>query len=80
MKILKWALIGWSICATLVIALALVASRSAPRSVSHVFCAYNRVFVEFEEDGKQWGTMFLDYSGRPIPCHTEDDVKIENTI
>lgn len=44
-----------------------------------LFCAYNRVFVEFEEDGHKWGTLMLDTIGRPIPCD-EDVLPIEKTI
>ena len=80
MKILKWAFIVWSTCATLIIVLGIAHSKSANVTATHVFCAYNRLFVEFEENGKSWGTIMLDYGGRPIPCKDTDDVKIENTI
>ena len=32
------------------------------------FCAYGKVFVEFEEGNKRWGTILLNDNGRPIPC------------
>ena len=32
------------------------------------FCASGRVFVEFEERGHTWGTMWLDDVGAPISC------------
>lgn len=44
---------------------------------TRLFCAYNRVFVEFEESGNIWGTMMLDRHGRPIPCK-DDDAVIES--
>ena len=78
MKWLKWASIIWSVCASLLVILAFFSLKST-KTETHLFCAYNRVFVEFEENGKLWGTMMLDYSGRPIPCD-EEEVKIENTI
>ena len=35
---------------------------------SSVFCAYGKVFVEFDEGNKRWGTMLLNDNGKPIPC------------
>ena len=54
-------------------------------SVTHTrtFCAYNRVFVEFEEGSKVWGTLMLDSRGKPIPCSETDDNELiiqSNTI
>ena len=79
MKFLKWAGIVWSVLATLIVILAVLVLKTPSKTEAHIFCAYNRVFVEFDEDGKRWGTTMLDYNGRPIPCE-EHDVKIENTI
>ena len=76
---MKWALIVWSVCASLLVLLALFGLRTN-RTDTHVFCAYGRVFVEFEEDGKRWGTIMLDYDGRPIPCREEGELQVENTI
>lgn len=42
---------------------------------TRLFCAYERVFVEFEEDGHTWGTMFLDHNGKPIPCTDSPNVE-----
>jgi hypothetical protein len=58
----------------------MAALKGKPVTETHAFCAYNRVFVEFEEDGKRWGTIMLDMNGRPMPCHEENDIKVENTI
>jgi hypothetical protein len=41
-----------------------------PRAESKVFCAYNRVFVEFEDGRHKWGTLLLDEDGKPIGCNT----------
>ena len=41
---------------------------------STVFCAYGRVFVEFDHDGYLWGTTLLDREGKPIPC--QDEIKM----
>ena len=77
MKWFKWAFIVWSVCATLIVLLAI---GSSSRTETHGFCAYGRLFVEFEENGKRWGTIMLDYDGRPIPCREDSDIKVENTI
>jgi hypothetical protein len=42
------------------------------------FCAYKTVYVEFEHDGKIWGTTFLNSNGKPATCD-EDDVTPEPT-
>lgn len=40
------------------------------------FCAYGKVFVEFEENRQKWGTLMLDWQGRPIMCNPDTpDVK-----
>jgi hypothetical protein len=43
---------------------------------ARTFCAYNRLFVEFEEGNKIWGTTMLDTRGRPIPCSESDTHEI----
>jgi hypothetical protein len=65
---------------TLLVILAVLHRPKNNRVETHLFCAYNRVFVEFQEDGGRWGTLMLDSIGRPIPCFENDEVKIENTI
>jgi hypothetical protein len=32
------------------------------------FCAYGQIYVEFERNGKIWGTTYLDRNGKPIEC------------
>jgi hypothetical protein len=41
-----------------------------PRTSTNVkiFCAYDRVFIEFHESGNIWGTMWLDDNGAPVSC------------
>jgi hypothetical protein len=41
---------------------------------SKLFCAYNRVFVEFEDGKYKWGALLLDEDGKPISCNA-----IQNT-
>lgn len=35
---------------------------------SRVFCAYGKIFVEFEDGKSKWGTIMLDDDGRPLDC------------
>lgn len=79
MKIVKWAFVVWVISVTLVIGLASVGNHG---TYVNTFCAYSRVFVEFEENGKRWGTIMLDYEGKPIPCveGKEDQFVVPNHI
>ena len=78
MKVLKWAVLVWATCSSLVVLFAFFSTKSN-RTETHIFCAYNRLFVEFDENGRLWGTIMIDYDGKPIPCK-EEDVKLENTI
>ena len=39
------------------------------------FCAYGKIYVEFEHDSKIWGTTFLDNHGQPISCNENDEIK-----
>jgi len=45
---------------------------------THRFCAYGKVYVEFEHNGHTWGTTYLDDNGKPVGC-TDDDVQERNT-
>lgn len=74
MKILKWAFIIWSVTITVLVLISIGAPKE--QSVTNAFCAYNRIFVEFDENGKRWGTILLDYQGRPIPCISDSDGKV----
>ena len=40
---------------------------------TRMFCAYDRVFVEFIEGNSVWGTMWLDNRGNPVPCKEDTD-------
>ena len=39
------------------------------------FCAYGKLYVEFEHDNTVWGTTVLDSNGRPIPCDEIDGIQ-----
>ena len=73
MKILKWAFIIWSVTITVLVLLPITVPNS--QAGTTMFCAYNRIFVEFDDNGRRWGTMLLDQDGRPIPCFIEDEEK-----
>ena len=45
-------------------------------STTRLFCAYGKVFVEFEEPHYTWGTLMLDINGKPIPCNTNERIEI----
>ena len=46
-----------------------------PSSSVRLFCSNDRVFIEFEEFGKVWGTMWLDDGGAPISCNSKTKTK-----
>jgi len=71
MILMRWMLL---ILTVLLLILAIVPVRNEGTHV-HTFCAYNRVFVEFEENGKRWGTIMIDMHGKPIPCHEGLDLE-----
>ena len=58
-----------------VIALAIVwlivPARSSNDLHTEIFCAYDSIFVEFDNNGNKWGTMLLDRQGHPIPCNNK---------
>jgi hypothetical protein len=35
---------------------------------SQIFCAYNRLFIEFDDGKYKWGTMLFDDDGHPMDC------------
>jgi hypothetical protein len=70
-KWIRLAVIIWLCFITLLIGLAV--GTSPPSVHTRTFCAYNRLFVEFEEGSHVWGTMMLDRDGRPVPCENNID-------
>jgi hypothetical protein len=45
-------------------------------STTRLFCAYGKVFVEFEEPRYTWGTLMLDNNGKPMPCNASEYIEI----
>lgn len=41
------------------------------------FCAYGKVFVEFDDGKSKWGTLMLDWEGKPIPCKETNTPAVE---
>jgi hypothetical protein len=69
----------WAVFAILTLSLAIRGKAQLPTRTK-TFCAYNKVFVEFEEGDKRWGTLMLNWNGKPIPCNEADEVDINTTI
>ena len=70
----------WAIIAALTVILLIELVTSTSPTSTRTFCAYNRTFVEFEERGRVWGTLILDFAGRPIPCSENIEIELTNTI
>lgn len=52
-----------------------MAFNKEPRANARFFCAYGKVFIEFEEEGRVWGTMWIDEDGRPLSCKGDNLIK-----
>ena len=71
------------VLSTLAIGLTSNNLRAGQVTETRTFCAYGRIFVEFEENGKVWGTLMLDFRGQPIPCREDsigESMPISDTI
>jgi hypothetical protein len=79
-RIFRWAVIVWTVCITLLVGLAVSIKNPRPITETRTFCAYGRIFVEFEDNGRIWGTLMLDFYGKPIPCTEGTEPEISNTI
>jgi len=54
---------------------------AADKVESRLFCAYDRLFVEFEDGKYKWGTMLFDDDGKPMACKrylNEDSKKLKD--
>lgn len=74
MKITKTVFAIWAFC-TAILVMMLIRMEYGT-TYARTFCAYNRLFVEFEEGSKIWGTTMLDAKGRPIPCAETDTQEV----
>ena len=80
MRIIRWAVIFWTVSVTVLTGLAIRNLNNKTFTETRTFCAYGRVFVEFEESGRVWGTLMLDFRGQPIPCKDDVEPELSNTI
>lgn len=53
---------------------------SKPSSDIRFFCANDRIFIEFEEDGHVWGTMWVDDDGKPLSCSGTTIPKTKSSV
>ena len=46
------------------------------------FCSHDRVFIEFEENNKVWGTLWTDNEGKPLTCDSKQKIvtRVNNII
>ena len=66
---IKYFLLTISTLLALIVAIGVLLVFSEPsRAESKIFCAYNRLFVEFEDGRHKWGALLLDEDGRPMNC------------
>jgi hypothetical protein len=70
----------WVVGITLLVGFTTSSNSQHPITETRSFCAYGRVFVEFEDNGRIWGTLMLDFYGKPIRCREGDEPEINNTI
>lgn len=50
-----------------------------PDSDIRFFCSHDRVFIEFEESGHVWGTMWVDDDGKPLSCSNTNMPKTKSS-
>jgi len=75
------AVMVWIACTTLLVGLAVGIRSPTPLvTETRIFCAYGRIFVEFEDHDKIWGTVMLDMYGKPMPCKEGAEPEISNSI
>ena len=46
------------------------------KSTTRLFCAYGKIFVEFEESHSTWGTLMLDNNGKPMSCRNNGEIEL----
>lgn len=54
------------------LAIGVIVSNQESEFSTSSFCAYNIVFVEFQEGNRKWGTILLDKNGKPLACSETD--------
>ena len=70
--------IAWLVAVMLLLLIIDITPDSEPET--KIFCAYGRVFIEFNSNGSTWGTLMLDDRGVPIPCSSEERLDTKSNI
>ena len=47
---------------------------------TRLFCAYDKMFIEFDDGKNIWGTMWLDRDGRPVTCRDGKNIPDKSII
>ena len=47
---------------------------------TRMFCAYDKMFIEFDDGKNTWGTMWLDRDGRPVTCRDGKNISDKSII
>jgi len=61
-------------CIIAIITVILAIYVKIPSDDVRFFCSHGRVFIEFEENNKVWGTLWTDDEGRPQACESKQKV------
>jgi len=67
------------LCLLIIVSTICILYETSDDIVTHRFCAYGNVYVEFQQGSKIWGTTFLNEDGKPVKC-TEDDVQEHTSL
>ena len=61
-------------CIVAIITVILAIYIKIPSDDVRFFCSHGRVFIEFEENSKVWGTLWTDDDGKPQSCDIKQQV------
>jgi hypothetical protein len=61
-------------CIVAIITVILAIYTKIPSDDVRFFCSHDRVFIEFEEGGRVWGTLWTDNEGKPQSCDSNQKV------
>ena len=67
-------------CIVAIITVILAVYTKIPSDDVRFFCSHGRVFIEFEENGNVWGTLWTDDDGKPQTCDSKQKVFTKNNI
>jgi hypothetical protein len=61
-------------CIVAIITVIVAIYTKIPSADVRFFCSHDKVFIEFEDNGKVWGTMWIDDDGKPQTCNSKQKV------